>query len=125
MGPKTVPRIFSLIRTGHRRGGSWSPSLIGARGQQEKGAPVPGLRHAFLRSLAVWRTQGWFLFSAPRNAWNHSGREALLAGPGEPWQAPGCKHWAVYRGKPGPARMPIAGIPGHLAPGRPGPGTLS
>lgn len=42
-----------------------------------------------------------------------------MPGPREPWPAPGCTHGTVYRGKPGPARMPAPGVPGHLALGQP------
>lgn len=40
-------------------------------------------------------------------------------GPREPWPALGRTHGAVYRGKPGPARMPAPGVPGYLVLGQP------
>lgn len=77
------------------------------------GEGVSGLRCEFLRSLAAWKTQGWFLSSAPRNAWS-------LRGEGVPSQAWVQTRRCSYREGLCQLRCPLRGVPRERASRRTG-----
>lgn len=112
MGPKTFPRNLPFIGKDRKPacGEQVPSSLKGAGGERKQG--ISGLRHELLRSLAAWKTHGWFLFSAPRNAWNHSGKEAPLAG--RALTRPGMQTLrCLQREAPGQLRCSLPGVPGR------------
>lgn len=118
MGQETSPRTSSPIRAKReagrgRGGGSWYLSLTAARGRPEKGVPAPGPRHTFLRSLAAWRTQGWFVFHPqkrlePQQEGGPAWPGRAPGSPGQPWDA----HTVLFtEGSPGQLGCPLRASP--------------
>lgn len=112
-GHRPIPRTFSSSEQEAGVEGAGSPFSDRNPDGQKEGVPAPGLRPEFLRSPAAWKTQGRFLFPAPPEMPGPQQEGDPAGQEGEPWQGLGCKHRAVYRGKPGQRGCPFPGVPGH------------